>query len=61
MTTFEKVCIGAKLICDTCGKSRWLNPDMVGAYLSHGWPECCGQTMRLVLVAEQDAEREERE
>lgn len=56
VTTLEKVCIGAKLVCEVCGKTRWLNPDRVKDYIWRlGWPECCGQTMRLVTASEQAA------
>lgn len=56
MTPIEKVCIGAKLTCDTCKNTVPINPSRVGAYVRHGWPECCGQTMRLVTKAEQAGE-----
>jgi hypothetical protein len=52
MTRLEKACLGAKLVCDVCGKIRPLNPDRVGSYVTHGWPKHCGETMRLVAKNE---------
>jgi hypothetical protein len=56
LTALEKVCIGAKLVCDKCGKVKWLDTSRVRAYVSNGWPEHCGQTMRLVTATEQQKE-----
>ncbi|MPM11444.1 hypothetical protein SDC9_57788 [bioreactor metagenome] len=60
LTALEKVCLGAKLVCDTCGRWRWLDPSSTGRYIAKGWPQCCGQTMRLVTKSEQEAETNER-
>lgn len=55
LTALEKACVGAKLVCDVCGKVKWLDQNRVGAYVSQGWPIHCGQTMRLITKAEQRA------
>ena len=58
LTPLEKILVGAQLICDSCGKIKQLDRDRVGDYLSHGWPKHCGETMRLVARAEQEAGKE---
>jgi hypothetical protein len=35
------------LRCDRCGKEQ--TPDVAG-HLLYGWPECCGETMKLSRV-----------
>ena len=35
---------GGHLECGTCGKLAALND--IKNWLDHGWPECCGSTMR---------------
>ena len=38
---------GFFLRCDICkGESHPTTEEMEG-YFEHGWPECCGETMRL--------------
>ena len=56
LTELERVCYGAKLVCTVCGASCNLELDRMGVYISHGWPVCCGMTMRLVTKAEQEVE-----
>jgi len=36
------------LQCDACAARRDITRTDAAGYLAHGWPECCGHTMRLV-------------
>lgn len=45
---------GGILRCTTCGTKRPLGD--VAVKLAHGWPKCCGYTMRWVTQRELDAE-----
>ncbi|HET7552170.1 MAG TPA: hypothetical protein VFK04_12840 [Gemmatimonadaceae bacterium] len=38
---------GAFLECDECRSKRAATTEDCGRYLKHGWPMCCGQTMKL--------------
>ena len=38
---------GAKLECDECGRTVNATSAECGEYLRSGWPNCCGQTMKL--------------
>lgn len=41
---------GAYLKCDECGRRQTIDRDGYSNNLQHGWPKCCGYTMRLVLI-----------
>jgi hypothetical protein len=56
--TADPVWGGAILRCDKCRREYRLETPLVGEYLSHGWPECHGHTMRLLTKREQEAEKE---
>ena len=45
---------GGILRCGTCHGERSLGD--VGANLCHGWPKCCGYTMRWVTQRQLDEE-----
>jgi translation initiation factor 2 beta subunit (eIF-2beta)/eIF-5 len=37
---------GGFVRCETCGSTHDLAEGEAGEYMAHGWPECCGMTMR---------------
>lgn len=41
---------GGKLVCQTCGIEKPLGD--VSGNLKHGWPKCCGYTMRWITQNE---------
>lgn len=38
------------LFCNTCGKRETLTVNRAASHLAYGWPRCCGYTMRLLTV-----------
>lgn len=46
---------GGYLVCEECGRRQGLNEERIGSSLRHGWPTCCGYTMRWVTQREIDA------
>lgn len=36
-----------RLVCDRCAREERPTPALVAHYLRHGWPRCCGETMKL--------------
>lgn len=51
-----RACRG-ELRCGNCGTRSVCEDSNAAAYLRHGWPKCCGSTMRLVSEKELAAER----
>jgi hypothetical protein len=45
---------GGRLVCQTCRK---VHPLRAEEYLRHGWPKCCGYTVRLITAREQKEAR----
>lgn len=45
----DDVCAGVQysVKCLTCKTSREISSEEFAQYLAHGWPKCCGYTMRL--------------
>lgn len=37
---------GITHVCKVCGREQYDSADMCAYYLAHGWPVCCGDTMR---------------
>lgn len=37
---------GGFLRCESCGASEAMTDERAGRYTAHGWPRCCGSTMR---------------
>lgn len=37
---------GGFLRCERCGHTRDMDKGDAGDYTAHGWPRCCGYTMR---------------
>lgn len=46
---------GGFLRCETCHRQRDLKDGDAGYYTSHGWPKCCGYTMRWWTQRQIDA------
>lgn len=38
---------GAVLECDECRRTESIDSATAAHYLAHGWPKCCGHTMKL--------------
>ena len=38
---------GGTLTCDWCNATHRMTVGDAARYLEHGWPKCCGETMRL--------------
>jgi len=53
----ENVLKGSILKCDVCGKIKPLSMDGVDCYIRSGWPNHCGQTMRLITLREQQEQK----
>lgn len=47
--------LGGFLRCETCGYRSALDDRDIAAYLSLGWPKCCGYTMRWWTQRQIDA------
>jgi len=39
----------ARLVCLLCGHGHQLADGDVGKHIRSGWPQCCGQEMRLEI------------
>lgn len=37
---------GGFIRCERCGRTSDLKSGVANQYLEHGWPKCCGYTMR---------------
>lgn len=46
---------GGFLRCETCLRKEPLTGKAAGSYLAHGWPRCCGYTMRWWTKRQVDA------
>ena len=38
---------GIQLRCGSCGRASAATPDDCVAFVAHGWPRCCGETVLL--------------
>ncbi len=45
---------GATLYCHSCGSSESITSEQCGQFLALGWPFCCGKTMRLDPVTDEE-------
>lgn len=54
---------GASLRCETCGDTMDLTPARAASFTRHGWPKCCGMTMRIVTIhiEEEEAHNNDRQ
>lgn len=46
---------GGFLRCESCDRSRDMRQGDAGYYTAHGWPKCCGLTMRWWTQRQIDA------
>ena len=46
---------GGVLRCETCLTMHVLEPGDTGHYTAHGWPKCCGSSMRWWTQRQIDA------
>lgn len=46
---------GGFIRCETCGSQAPMSGDRAGRYTRHGWPKCCGYTMRWWTQRQVDA------
>ncbi len=44
--------LGSFLRCAACGAEQHPSREDMARYFREGWPECCGQTMRLTAHGE---------
>lgn len=36
-----------RFVCYKCGRSTWMTNPAIASALRHGWPQCCGETIRF--------------